>query len=392
MSDLTDLDEPVDVLLVTHSAAGRSDLFTSLQALNFTATRIELHGPEFMHMARRPCALILIDGGIVPSLAVETVRRLRRQPPMIHTPIVFATNAGDMEELGCDEDLGPIDFLPMPASPATLRAKVRLHADLSRREAASKQRSVDMEREAANIKAAAQRRHGEFLAMLSHDLRNPLAALRNSVEVIRLLAPPLPKLTWATDVTGRQVNRLTALASDMLDIALIGQGKMTLQCDVVDVAALLEAAANDEPGSALSARRIQVALSLPTSAVTVSGDAARLRQVVDSLLTQTGRQLSEDGCIDLALEVCGQDVHITFSDRKAEPAADTSPGEIGATARLSNPQARASQSTGWVLAEHLVELHGGRIDRCDSGAGIGFVVSLPHALPSPLISPQGAQA
>ena len=83
------------------------------------------------------------------------------------------------------------------------------------------------------------RRKDEFLAMLSHELRNPLAPIRTALEVIRRLAPAEPKLTWATDVTGRQVAHLTRLVEDLLDVARINQGKIALQTEPLDLRAVV---------------------------------------------------------------------------------------------------------------------------------------------------------
>jgi signal transduction histidine kinase len=104
-------------------------------------------------------------------------------------------------------------------------------------------RSVQVEiEERRGVEAKLQesnRRKDEFLAMLSHELRNPLAPIRTALEVVRRLTPDEPKLTWATDIMGRQVSHLTRLVEDLLDVARINQGKIALQTESLDLREVL---------------------------------------------------------------------------------------------------------------------------------------------------------
>ena len=101
------------------------------------------------------------------------------------------------------------------------------------------QMEIEERRGVEALLQASNRRKDEFLAMLSHELRNPLAPIRTALEVIRRLAPAEPKLTWATDVTGRQVAHLTRLVEDLLDVARINQGKIALQTEPLDLRAVV---------------------------------------------------------------------------------------------------------------------------------------------------------
>ena len=119
------------------------------------------------------------------------------------------------------------------------------------------------------------RRKDEFLAMLSHELRNPLAPIRTALEVIRRIAPAEPKLTWAHDVIGRQVAHLTRLVEDLLDVARINQGKIALQIEPLDLRAVV-AHGVETARPLLDARRHQLDRRLPDAPVLLRGDFARL--------------------------------------------------------------------------------------------------------------------
>ena len=135
------------------------------------------------------------------------------------------------------------------------------------------------------------RRKDEFLAMLSHELRNPLAPIRNSVEVIRRIAPADPKLGWANDVMDRQVLQLTRLVDELLDVARISQGKIGLQLEPVDLLGVI-AHSVETVRPFIDARRHQLALHLPDQAVV---DARRLRAPIADR-RQPAEQRGEAGC------------------------------------------------------------------------------------------------
>ncbi len=144
------------------------------------------------------------------------------------------------------------------------------------------------------------RRKDEFLAMLSHELRNPLAPIRTALEVIRRLAPAEPKLTWATDVTGRQVAHLTRLVEDLLDVARINQGKIALQSEKLDLRAVV-AHAVETAKPFLDSRRHALHTAIPETPIVLRGDFARLSQVVANLLNNAAKYTDEGGSVELEL-------------------------------------------------------------------------------------------
>ena len=136
--------------------------------------------------------------------------------------------------------------------------------------------------------------------MLSHELRNPLAPIRTALEVIRRLAPAEPKLTWATDVIGRQVAHLTRLVDDLLDVARISQGKIALQTRAARPARRRRARASRRCEPFLDSARHQLRSAVPDAPVVLRGDFARLSQVV-AQPAQQRRQVHRRGRLDRAV-------------------------------------------------------------------------------------------
>src|SRR5438552_5333373 len=133
----------------------------------------------------------------------------------------------------------------------------------------SERRSAEFELQAAN------QRKDEFLAMLSHELRNPLAPIRNALEVVRRIAPPDAKLTWATDVMDRQLRHMTHLVEELLDVARISQGKIALNKEPVDLAALI-AQSVETAQPFIDTRGHTLTVTLPSAPVWLQGDFGRL--------------------------------------------------------------------------------------------------------------------
>ena len=142
--------------------------------------------------------------------------------------------------------------------------------------------------------AEANRRKDEFLSMLAHELRNPLAPIRNAVEIMRLHQTTEPELDWARDMIERNVRQLVRLVDDLLDVSRITQGKIRLQAEPVSLAAVV-AQAVEVSQPLIDARRHRLSVSLPEPPVWVNGDATRLAQVVANLLNNAAKYTDEGG-------------------------------------------------------------------------------------------------
>jgi signal transduction histidine kinase/DNA-binding response OmpR family regulator len=224
------------------------------------------------------------------------------------------------------------------------------------------------------------RRKDEFLAMLSHELRNPLAPIRNSVEVIRRIAPSDPKLGWANDVMDRQVLQLTRLVDELLDVARISQGKIGLQLEPVDLLGVI-AHSVETVRPFIDSRRHQLALFLPEQAVWMRGDFARLSQIVANLLNNAAKYTEEGGLLQLSLSVDRGDAVIAVRDNGIGIDAELLPHvfELFEQGKRTLDRAQGGLGVGLTVVRRLVELHHGGVEVHSAGAGQGteFCVRLP---------------
>ncbi|MES2886545.1 MAG: response regulator [Pseudomonadota bacterium] len=224
------------------------------------------------------------------------------------------------------------------------------------------------------------RRKDEFLAMLSHELRNPLAPIRNAVQVVRLVAPPHPKLLWATEVMERQVNHLTRLVEELLDVSRISQGKIVLKVEPMDLAAAI-AHGVETVRLFIDARHITLTQHLPAHPVWLHGDAARLSQVVANLLNNAAKYTQEGGAIHLALSVEDGRAVVCVKDNGMGIDAELLPNvfELFEQGKRSLDRSQGGLGVGLTLVQRLVQLHHGQVQVSSDGPGQGaeFKVTLP---------------
>jgi signal transduction histidine kinase len=226
----------------------------------------------------------------------------------------------------------------------------------------------------------ADRQKNEFLSMLAHELRNPLAPIRNAVHVLRLQAEGKPELDWARDVIDRQVKHLVRLVDDLLDVSRITRGKVRLQLEPLSLAAVV-AEAVEASNPEIQAREHRLEVALPPGPVWVQGDATRLAQVVTNLLNNAAKYTDPGGRIGLTV---GQE-ESTAVVRVRDNGVGI-PGEMLSTvfnlftqADRSLDRSQGGLGIGLTLVKRLVEMHGGSVEARSAGTGQGseFVVRLP---------------
>lgn len=235
-------------------------------------------------------------------------------------------------------------------------------------------------REAEKKLQDSNRRKDEFLAMLSHELRNPLAPIRNAVELVRIFAPPDTKLAWAADVTERQVNHLTKLVEELLDVARISQGKIVLQMRPVDLLAVISQGV-ETVRPYIDARRHTLTLNLPEGPLWLLGDHARLAQVVANLLNNAAKYTKEGGHITVTVETSEEQIILSVIDNGIGIEAELLPNvfELFEQGKQTLDRSQGGLGVGLTLVQRLVQLHGGRVDVFSDGPGRGaeFRVYLP---------------
>jgi signal transduction histidine kinase len=226
----------------------------------------------------------------------------------------------------------------------------------------------------------ADARKNEFLAMLAHELRNPMAPIRNAVAILRSPELAAGQRGWGLDVVERQVQQLVRLVDDLLDVSRITSGKIQLKLQPVPVAEVV-AAAVETSRPLIEALRHDLVLDITAEPLWVRGDFARLTQVLANLLNNAAKYTEPGGRIVLALERCDDDVVLRVTDTGIgiRPESLATIFELFAQVDRTLDRAQGGLGVGLTLVQRLVELHGGNVQASSTGPGQGaeFVVRLP---------------
>jgi PAS domain S-box-containing protein len=237
----------------------------------------------------------------------------------------------------------------------------------------------------------ADRRKDEFLAMLAHELRNPLAPIRNAEQIIRAKGPPVPELQWATGVIDRQVHQMTRLVDDLLDVSRITRGKIELRKEFVDLATIVDTAV-EASRPLIEKWGHQLTVTIPSSPIRLEADPPRISQVLSNVLNNAAKYTRHDGRIALTVELQGDHVLIRISDNGIGISAQALPRifDMFTQEDRSLERAEGGLGIGLTLVKRLVEMHGGTVDARSEGLGKGseFVVRLPVAIDVEARSPQ----
>lgn len=229
--------------------------------------------------------------------------------------------------------------------------------------------------------SAADRRKDEFLATLSHELRNPLAPMRSALDVFKLKFGQLGD-DRLLQVFDRQLRHLTRLVDDLMEISRITQGRMQLRRAPVELSALVRSAAEDL-ARMMEAARHSLCLFVEDEPVIVDGDATRLAQVVVNLLTNAAKYTPDGGSIELHLRCAGGLAEIRVRDNGIGIPADALGTVFDMFSQLEPAlqRAKGGLGIGLALVRGIVELHGGHIRAESDGPrqGSTFIVSLPLA-------------
>ncbi|HTP29602.1 MAG TPA: PAS domain S-box protein [Anaeromyxobacteraceae bacterium] len=227
------------------------------------------------------------------------------------------------------------------------------------------------------------RRKGEFLAVLSHELRNPLAPIRNSVYILERAAPGGEQALRAQAVIGRQVNHMAHLVDDLLDVTRISRGKIQLQLASVDFAEVVRRTVEDH-SSAFAASGLRVRVAIPGGPIPVRGDRTRIAQVIGNLLHNALKFTQSGGEVNVSVEASPTLGHVVARVR------DTGAGIAQEVlSRIFDPFTQAETTLarskgglglGLALVKGLVELHGGAVSAESEGLGKGTEFTLRFPL------------
>ncbi|MCL4762160.1 MAG: response regulator [Burkholderiales bacterium] len=271
-----------------------------------------------------------------------------------------------------------------------VRAFNDMLGEVGRRAAALEAAYADLQREIAERRGAeaalriADRRKDEFLATLAHELRNPLAPLRNALDILRLPNLPAGRLQQITAMMERQLRQLVRLVDDLLDVSRISTGKLGVRRERVELHGIV-ASATETVRPIVEANGQPLVVRLPDAPVWLDADPTRLAQVIANLLNNAAKYSEPGKPVALAVDVDGAEVAITVRDQGIgiPPEMIDRVFEMFTQVDTSLDRATAGLGVGLSLARRLVELHGGRIEASSDGVGRGstFTVRLPRVEP-----------
>jgi PAS domain S-box-containing protein len=255
-----------------------------------------------------------------------------------------------------------------------------LYRALNLRDVSEAKQTEQSLRDQARALAEADRRKNEFLAVLAHELRNPLAPIRNAVEVLRMVSPGEPAGLQARDIIERQSRQLARLVDDLLDVTRIAQGRLELRRSTFDVATAV-AQAIQQTAPLYEAQRHRLDVHLPTEPLRLEADQARVVQVLVNLLNNAGKYTERGG--QISLTAAREDSEVVF--RVRDNGVGIEPEMLGRVFDLftqidrSLHRSQGGLGIGLTLVRQLVQMHGGSVEAHSEGPGKGseFVVRLP---------------
>lgn len=373
--------EPVHFLLV-------DDLEENLLSLEALLRRDELvllkarTGEEALELLlRHDVALALLDVQMPDMDGFELAEFMRGSERTRHIPIIFVTaGTSDSQRRFRGYEAGAVDFIQKPIESDVLRSKAAVFFDLHRqRQLVARQRD-ELVAAALALKEAS-RRKDEFLAVLGHELRNPVTALQAGLHLLERRSDPEQSLA-IRERMARQVFHLGRLVEDLLDISRISEGKISLRKDRIDLAAVIRTAVETSEAH-LEAAGHAFACDMPDGPIWVQADHTRLAQVLANLLNNAAKYTPPGGAVALTVSPGEEHIEIAVSDDGVGIPAEMQAQifQIFTQVEAHRQQAGGGLGIGLALVRQLVDLHGGTIGVTSAGAGQGstFTVRLPWA-------------
>jgi signal transduction histidine kinase len=424
-----DCGEKVNILLVDDQPARLLTYQSVLSELGHNLVLAHSGLEALDKLMREEFAVVLLDVSMPDMDGFEAARLIHEHPRFEKTPIIFVTgvHVTELDRLK-GYKVGAVDYVSIPVVPEILRSKVavlvelyckrrelrelnrtltaanarlgaanemlqaektreleRLNAILQRANAELGRANSSLQKEVAERAKAEQalkdadRKKDEFLAMLAHELRNPLAPIVNALHLMRT-NPSARQLGWSQEVIERQLAHLSRLVDDLLDVSRITRGKIALSPEPVEVATLVERAV-ETIHPLLQEREHIFTVGAPDRPLRVNGDPLRLTQALGNVLGNAAKYTDRGGHIWLDVTEHGAEVEIRVRDDGIGIPAERLPLIFDLFTQLDR-QADHPQSglgIGLALVRRLLEMHGGSVSASSEGAGRGsqFVIRLP---------------
>jgi signal transduction histidine kinase len=390
--------ERVNILLVDDTPGKLLTYETMLEDLDENLVKVSSGEGALKELLKTEFAVVLLDVCMPQLDGFELATMIRQHPRCQHTAIIFIS-AVQMSDVDRQKgyEMGAVDYLSVPVVPELLRARVSVFIDLYRKtyalermnqqlEARVAERTAELERDLAERKrleqalVTADRRKDAFLATLAHELRNPLAPIRTAVDTMWLRPLEDETLLQCRDVIGRQVEHLTRLVDDLMDISRITRGNIKLERKPVDISDVVRRAVETHR-PLFDTRRHELVVDLPSTPLAVEGDLTRLAEAVGNLLNNAAKYTDEKGRVSVRVDADDKHVRIRVTDTGMGIPPELLPTVFEMFTQIDHTlhRSQGGLGIGLALVRELTEMHGGRVEGFSAGLGKGseFVLTLP---------------
>jgi signal transduction histidine kinase len=405
-------DAPVNILIVDDEPNNLAVLEAVLDTPGYRLVRAESADQALLSLVSEEFALLILDIRMPGMTGFELAQTIKGRRKTSRIPIIFLTAYYNEDQHVLEGyGSGAVDYLVKPINPTVLRSKVAVFVELHRkgREVANANRAllaeVSERRRAeqqlhelnANLdrlvaertQALAQleselratdRRKDAFIATLAHELRNPLAPVRNAVRILQLPAPPEDDVQRAKAIISRQVAIMARLLDDLMDVSRINRGRIDLRREPVELRRVLDIAI-ETTRAPIADSGLTLRVDLPAEPIVLNADVTRLSQVFVNLLTNAAKYTERGGRISLSVRRGEKDIHVAVTDSGIGIPPDQLDRVFDMFAQVEDSigRSRGGLGIGLSLVRHLVALHGGAVwaDSDGPGKGSTFVVTLP---------------
>ena len=321
-------------------------------------------GRDGIEQALRFDPLVIVSDIMMPHVSgVEMVAQMRARPELQQTPILLLSAKADEELMVELLDHGAQDFIVKPFSERDLRVRVR---------------NLVLGAHARAAAESANRAKDEFLAMLGHELRNPLSPILTALQLMKLRGEPGSERERT--VIERQVSHLTRLVDDLLDVSRIARGRIELKTEIVEIAEVV-AKAIEMASPLLEQRNHTLKVDVPRRGLRVDGDPTRLGQVISNLLTNAAKYTPPNGVVTVRAEHVGDEVVLSVRDTGIGISPEVLPRifDLFVQERQALDRSQGGLGIGLTIVRSLVERHGGSVSARSDGPGKGseFIIRLP---------------
>jgi len=387
------------ILVVNDDAASLLALTSLLEQWaeesNYEVLSAQSGQDALRHVLRHDFAVILLDVNMPGMDGFETAEAIHQRPRSADIPIIFVTAflADEIDRLKAYQR-GAADFMFTPVIPQVLRAKVQVFVTLATRNEQLKRQAETLSRHTSELTAtnkrlvsemeerrAAERKSSakdEFLAMLGHELRNPLSAISSAAALLGMAGAPVEAQTRARLIVQRQSQHLSRIVDDLLDLSRAMSGKILLSRKRLDLALLVTGCLDTFRATG---RMAGFTIDTRLAPGWVDGDATRLEQIASNLIDNALKYTPAGGHIEIEIAAAGKDIVLRVRDSGVGIAPDLLPHvfDVFVQGTISIDRSQGGLGIGLSLVRRLVELHGGSVHASSAGSGAGstFEIRLP---------------